>query len=89
MPKPTKDDWKKISKEYKELLNFPNCLGSLDGKHINIRCPIKAGSAFYNYKGSNSIVLLALVDAYYRFITIDVGSYGRNSDGEMYSPNLY
>ncbi|KAL4126547.1 hypothetical protein QTP88_010768 [Uroleucon formosanum] len=31
MPKPTKDDWKKIRKEYKELWNFPNCLGSLDG----------------------------------------------------------
>lgn len=88
MPKPTKDDWKQISKEYKELWNFPNCLGSLDGKHINIRCPIKGGSAYYNYKGSNSIVLLALVDAHYRFIIIDVGSYGRNSDGNVFAKSI-
>lgn len=48
MPKPTKDDWKNIGKEYKELWNFPNCIRSLDGKHINIRCPIEGGSAYYN-----------------------------------------
>jgi len=85
MPKPTKDEWKNISREYKEIWNFPNCIGSLDGKHINIQCPINAGSAYFNYKGVNSIVLLALVDAHYRFITIDVGSYGRNSDGNVFA----
>jgi len=85
MPKPTKEDWQKISREYKELWNFPNCIGSLDGKHINIQCPINSGSAYFNYKGVNSIVLLALVDAHYRFITIDVGSYGRNSDGNVFA----
>jgi len=74
MPKPTKDDWQNISREYKEIWSFPNCIGSLDGKHINIQCSINGGSAYFNYKGVNSIVLLALVDAHYRFITIDVGS---------------
>ncbi|XP_022174962.1 uncharacterized protein LOC111036948 [Myzus persicae] len=85
MPKPTKEDWKNISREYKEIWNFPNCIGCLDGKHINIQCPINGGSAYFNYKGVNSIVLLALVDAHYRFITVDVGSYGRNSDGNVFA----
>lgn len=85
MPKPTKEDWQKISREYKEVWNFPNCIGSLDGKHINIQCPLKGGSAYFNYKGVNSIVLLALVDAQYRFITVDVGSYSRNSDGNVFA----
>lgn len=85
MPKPTKEHWQKISREYKEMWNFPNCIGSLDGKHINIQCPLKGGSAYFNYKGVNSIVLLALVDAQYRFITVDVGSYGRNSDGNVFA----
>ncbi|XP_022183145.1 protein ALP1-like [Myzus persicae] len=85
MPKPTKEDWQKISREYKELWNFPNCIGALDGKHINIQRPINGGSAYFNYKGANSIVLLALVDAHYKFITVDVGSYGRNSDGHVFA----
>lgn len=85
MPKPNEEDWLRISREYKEIWNFPNCIGSLDGKHINIQCPIKGGSAYYNYKGANFIVLMALVDAHYRFITVDVGSYGRNSDGNIFA----
>lgn len=40
---------------------------------------------FCNYKGCRSIVLLELVDADYKFTLIDVGSYGRNSDGEIFS----
>lgn len=40
--------------------------------------------SFYNYKGLFSIVLMATADADGKFITIDVGEYGRNSDGRIY-----
>lgn len=88
MPQPTEQAWRDIAKEFKECWHFPNCQGALDGKHINIICPINAGSTFYNYKQEHSIVLLALVDARYKFITIDVGAYGRNSDGGIYEKSL-
>lgn len=85
MPPPTEEMWKKVEEGYRNTWNFPNCIGALDGKHVNIRCPINSGSDFYNYKGTYSVILLALVDANYKFIAIDVGSYGRNSDGAVFS----
>ncbi|XP_008180960.1 protein ALP1-like [Acyrthosiphon pisum] len=88
MPEPTEETWKTVAQKYKDMWHFPNCIGAIDGKHINIECPINSGSTFFNYKGSHSVVLLALVDADYKFIAVDVGSYGRNSDGGIFSKSI-
>lgn len=85
MPKPTEDTWKTISTEFYERWNFPNCFGSIDGKHVNIQAPPNSGSQFFNYKKTFSVVLLALVDAKYNFIMVDVGAYGKNSDGGIFT----
>ena len=81
MSVPTKQDWRDIAEGFSQRWNFPNCLGSVDGKHVVIQAPSNSGSLFHNYKGTYSIVLLAVVDYDYRFRVIDVGSYGRSSDG--------
>lgn len=89
MPKPTEEMWRNIAVDFNNMWNFPNCLGALDGKHVVIQAPPNSGSSFFNYKKTFSVVLLALVDAQYNFIVVDVGSYGKNSDGGIFaSSNL-
>ena len=77
----TEEEWKTIELQFRNKWDFHHCCGAIDGKHINLKPPPHSGSYFYNYKGNFSIVLLAVVDANYKFIMVDVGCNGRISDG--------
>jgi hypothetical protein len=46
--------------------------------------PDNSCSEFYNYKGTYSIILFALVGEDYRFVFIDVGSNDRVNDGAVF-----
>ena len=59
---------------------MPHCIGAIDGKHIATKAPFKSGTLFHNYKSFFSIVLMAICDANYCFIYVDVGNYGSNND---------
>lgn len=55
----------------------------MNRKHVALFHPIDSGSNSCNYKGFNSIVLLALVDADCKFVYIDIDCQGRLSDGAI------
>lgn len=82
---PTEEqEWLEIAKSFEDTWQFPHCLGAIDGKHINVQCPFNSNSEHYNYKGTFSIVLLALVDSNYCFTYADIGCQGRISDGGVF-----
>ena len=88
LPEPSEDVWKLSASKFRELWHFPNCLAAIDGKYVYIQCPINGGSLYFNYKGFHSTVLLALVGAEYKFLAVDVGLYGKNSDGSVFSKSV-
>lgn len=80
LPQPTKELFIQNGLEFGRRWNFPNAMGCLDGKHVRVRAPVNTGSLYYNYKDFFSVVLLALVGPDYKFIAVDIGSYGREGD---------
>lgn len=74
---------------YEERWNFPHCLGATDGKHIAIGPPANSGSYCFNYNGHYSFVLMAIVNAKYQFMYIDVGMNGRHSDGGVLQNTVF
>ena len=81
----TNEEWEKIAERFEKRWNFPHCVGVIDGIRVVMRCHKKSGSLNFNYKGTFSVVLMAVVDTDYKFICINVGSEGRHSDGGIFT----
>ena len=81
----TEEEWLAVAKGFEQRWNMPNCIGSMDGKHIRLRNPSGAGSLYFNYKKFFSMVLFALVDSEYRFMFLDVGAIGSECDAGIFA----
>ena len=69
----------------KERCQFPECIGAIDGKHIITQPPGNSGSYYYNYKHTNSIVLMAVTGPNYECLSYDIGTNGRVNDGGVWN----
>ncbi len=81
----TEDEWKAVATQFSEKWQFHHCLGALDGKHIALQCPSGGGSLFYNYKGFHSIILMALMDANYKLLWVEVRAHGSAGDAQVFN----
>ncbi|XP_042143910.1 uncharacterized protein LOC121834224, partial [Ixodes scapularis] len=77
---PTTQMWQEVAKGFEQKWNFPHCFGEVDGKHLQIQALPHSGSMYYSYKSTYSIVLMPFVENDLRFVSVDVGAYGRQSD---------
>ena len=78
----SEEQWKAIADEF-DRWYFPHCIGALDGKHAVIQRPENTVGEFYTYKGNENIKLMAMVDANYCFIHVNMGCQGRTSASQF------
>lgn len=89
LPEVDGQQWQRYSAEFESRWNLPHCCAAVDGKHVTITCPPNSGSMYYNYKKQYSIVLMAMCDANYNFVGVDIGAYGGNADGSVFAQSAF
>lgn len=78
MPSPTKNQLRRIASSYLSTWNFLNCVGAIDGKHVQIKVPKTANVHFS---------ITEVVDAECKFIAVDVGYYRRKAKVKIFLKN--
>lgn len=84
-PSQALNHWNKSHMISRNYGNFANCIGCIDSKYVRIKCPDNSGSMFYNYKSYFSVHLQGVCDAKYKFISVDIGAYRRQSDSGIFT----
>lgn len=80
----TSDEWEQVASDFNNNWNFPMCLGAIDGKRFLVRKSKNTGSEYSDYKGYHSIIILALVDANYKFLYVAAEAQGQANDADVW-----
>ena len=65
---------------FERFHGFPQCIGAIDGTHIEILAPENCTKDYYNRKGYYSILMQAVADHYYCFTDVNIGWSGSVHD---------
>ncbi|XP_068240264.1 uncharacterized protein [Palaemon carinicauda] len=85
----TSEEWKTVAEVFTNKWNYHNFVGALDRKHVPIKKTKKGGSLYHNYKKFPNIIIMAVVDAKYKFMYVDVGAEGGAVDGGTWSKCIH
>ena len=66
-----------------EMKPLPNCVGAIDGSHIEIVRPNECATDYYNRKGYYSILLQGICDGNGKFLSVSSGHPGSIHDARM------
>lgn len=81
---------KEVSNGFQTKVDFPHCIGAVDGKHIRVQKPENSGSVYFNYKEYVLLLLLAfVVDSEYRFVYVSIGSYGKHCASSIFKATMF
>ena len=83
----TAQELQDIMISFEEDWQFPCCFGAVDGCHLPIKCPkggAESAKEHHNFKNFYSIVLMAIVDAKYRFMWASSGFPGNSHDAIIF-----
>ncbi|PFX25095.1 putative nuclease HARBI1 [Stylophora pistillata] len=80
----TESEWDAVADKFEGRWNFPNGIGAIDGKRVIVQQPSNSGSHYYDYKGNNSIFLLAVFGPDYQCLWASAGTNGRSPDSAIW-----
>ncbi|KAJ8928821.1 hypothetical protein NQ314_018566 [Rhamnusium bicolor] len=86
---PSQEQWLNIAANFQGMSHFPHCIGALVGKHIRVQKFRHSGSMNLNYKHYFSIVLMAVANAAYKFVYVDIGAYGKDCDSSVFQQTVF
>ncbi|KAJ8968013.1 hypothetical protein NQ317_014266, partial [Molorchus minor] len=70
---PTPVEARRTSIYFKEVNNFPNVIGCIDGSHIPIARPKEKSDSYINRKGYHSVILQGICNEKCEFIDVSCG----------------
>ncbi|XP_047477243.1 protein ALP1-like [Penaeus chinensis] len=72
----TSDEWQLVAGDFSSNWNFPMCIGAIDGKRFLVQSQ-NTGPEYCEYKGYHGIIMVALVDANYKFLYVAAEAQGQ------------
>ena len=77
----TDEEFYKVSKDFFDMFQFPDCVGAVDDTHVKIQKPRDDPTSYFDYKKEYSVHLQAVCDSRTRVLFYHIGAPGKNNDG--------